>query len=533
MGNICMRELNPDSFEECFCPKCSAAAKSATRGLIVVTLAVALVVLASFLFGCGGINPPQPPQPPPDPFDVKMATDTCLAIWREQCNPAVQAPANVISTCVENFRVGVLLEENRKRVAETEECKQSKVPPVRKGITRASGAVLLDDDGPRNYLGGSLFWALWGYEHDRDRLILNLKFLKSIDTDYVRVILSAKWGIVDPDPRDPNWEKNIAGLVDLVYSLGMKTELTIFGWDDPTPTPASRKRAVEAVARVASARPEKVFLIEVANEAYTNFPSSAVNELRELAKYLQAHTKNLVAVTAPRTDSCDEQRIWYGGNVGSVVTLHFSRSFTGDGQWRPVRQPWRESRFSCDGVAKAYVDNERIGPQSSVNSDDDPLRLAAGCGVSWVAGIGACTLHTGAGISGQPDPARHRPANVYETGRINEIASATNATRKSLQVDVAGFSKDASRPSRVFTLSSADWDKIDKGRFYCAYRGVDFTCEVFAITGPISPVAVKPMRVRIIHQVTGAQLKDVDVAKGQKLQIQGSPAAVILRGTIK
>lgn len=528
----CIRELNPDTFDECYCPRCCEAAKSASRALLLAVGFIVAVILLAFTFSCGGVRPPKPPDPPPPVFDVKLATDTCLAIWREQCNPDVPAPANVVNQCVENFRVGVLLEDNRQRVANTDECKASKVTPARKGIVRASGAVLLDDEGPRPYLGGSLFWALWGYEHDRARLVENLKFLKSINTDYVRVILSAKWGIVDPNPTKPNWEANIAGMVDLIYSMGMRTELTIFGYDDPTPTPASRKRAVEAVARVANARPHKVFLIEVVNEAYTNFPESTISEIRDLARYLQANTKNLVAVTAPRTDGCEEQKKWYGGNVGTVVTLHFSRSFTG-GQWRPVRQPWRESRFSCDTVARAYVDNERIGPQSSVNSDSDPMRLAAGHGVSWVAGMGAVTLHTGAGISGQKDPARNRPANVYETVGIKEIATAINNTRNSIQVDVAGFAKDASRPSRVFTLSSSDWDKIDAGRFYCAYKGIDFTCEVFAITGPLNPVAEKAMRVRVIHQTTGAQLKDITLAKGQKLPIAGTPAAVIIRGTLK
>ena len=518
---------------ECFCDKCKKEARGTACSMIVAIVIGILSMLAMLTFlGCAS-NPPKPPQPPPPVFDVKQATDTCIAIWKEQCNPNVQAPTNVVQMCVENFRVGVLLEDNRSRVAATDECKKSKVSPVRRGIVRSSGAILMDDDGPYNYLGGSLFWSLWGYEHDRARLIKNLQYLKSINTDYVRVILSAKWGSVNPDPRDPNWESNIAGMVDLIYSLGMRTELTIFGWDDPTPTPASRKKAVEAVARVASARPEKVFLIEVANEAYGNFPESAVGELRDLARYLQAHTRNLVAVTAPRTDSCDEQKKWYGGNVGSAVTLHFSRAFTGDGPWRPVRQPWRESRFSCDGVARAYIDNERIGPQSSVNSDDDPLRLAAGCGVSWTAGVGACTLHTGAGISGQVDPARHRPANVYETGRIAEIAKAINATRASLPTNLAGFAKDASRPSRVFTLSSEDWGKIDKGRFYCAYSGANFTCEVFAISGSINPVAVKTMRVRVLNQQTGAQIKDVEVLKGHKLAIPGAPASVILRGTVR
>lgn len=529
----CLRELNPDSNAECFCPVCKKAAGGVFSALLSVILIGTILALAAIFFAsCGAIRPPKPPTTPPPVFDVKLATDTCLAIWNEQCNPDIPAPTDVVTMCVENFRVGVLLEDNRLRVAETDQCKASKVTPARKGIVRASGATLLDDEGPRTYLGGSLFWSLWGYEHDRARLVQNLKYLKSINTDYVRVILSAKWGIVDPNPTKPNWESNIAGMVDLIYSMGMRTELTIFGYDDPTPTPASRKKAVEAVARVANARPHKVFLIEVANEAFTNFPDSTTSELRDLARYLQANTKNLVAVTAPQGDSCDAQRKWYGGNVGSVVTLHFSRSFTG-GQWRPVRQPWRESRFTCDGVARAYVDNERIGPQSSVNSDSDPMRLSAGHGVSWLSGVGAVTLHTGAGISGQKDAARNRPANVFETVGINEIAKAINNTRNSMQVDIAGFAKDASRPSRVFSLSDSDWDKIDAGRFYCAYRGIDFTCEVFAITGALNPVSEKAMRVRIIHQTTGAQLKDITLAKGQKLPIAGTPAAIIIRGTLK
>src|SRR5260221_14084153 len=42
--------------------------------------------------------------------------------------------------------------------------------PVRKGLVRLDGRAFADGDGQYLAVGTSLFWALWGYQHDRQRL---------------------------------------------------------------------------------------------------------------------------------------------------------------------------------------------------------------------------------------------------------------------------------------------------------------------------------------------------------------------------
>lgn len=61
--------------------------------------------------------------------------------------------------------------------------------------------------------------------------------------------------------------------------------------------------------------------------------------------------------------------------VSDLMTPHFDRDVSkADGYDRPVRQPWEMLFQARAAGVEAYVNNEPIGPQSSVAEDDDPGR---------------------------------------------------------------------------------------------------------------------------------------------------------------
>ena len=48
---------------------------------------------------------------------------------------------------------------------------------ARRGLVRLDGRVFVDDEGPFLATGATLFWAVWGWQHDRDRLAEHFKRL--------------------------------------------------------------------------------------------------------------------------------------------------------------------------------------------------------------------------------------------------------------------------------------------------------------------------------------------------------------------
>ena len=84
--------------------------------------------------------------------------------------------------------------------------------------------------------------------------------------------------------------------------------------------------------------------------------------------------------------------------------LALRRQFGDDGPWRPIGAPWgypAEYDEDCRGQLPALVfNNEPIGPESSVEQDDNPARIAAAYILTFLANHGAYVFHTGPGIRG-------------------------------------------------------------------------------------------------------------------------------------
>lgn len=507
-----------------------------------------LLALAFTLVGCASTPSRPPAQPSPDRTTEFIATCRALYVELLQRDPVAPLPGDPagLASCVTMAKSGKTADDIRVVLVASDEYKklQEKPPaPVfvtRKGIVRADNHLLRDDDGPHLFIGATLFWSVWGYDNDRDRLIAHYDWLKMRGVDYVRILGhvgsadDAFWRDRRVDGTAPGYEQSLAGSIDLAYAHGLRTQVTVFGGVEGLDK-AKRRAIVDTVVRVVAARPEKVFAVEVVNEGYQNGfgNTEGVAEAREFARVLQSKTSVLVAVTAPNGDSCDKQREYYGNGVGTLVTLHFSRTWNGDGgEWRPMRQPWRESTFSCDGgVAPTYSNNEGIGPASSVQADNDPLRLAAFAGVSYNGAIGTFVIHTGSGIRGLADPGRNRPANIWDHAGINEVFAAIATTRDALPATVPNWSRAASRPTmfKVATFSGPSSEGT-VGRIYCAFTGGEYSCTAIDIFKPTTLTAVRAMTLRVIHPVTGQVLHDETLAKDASFTLSPVPAAVHLQG---
>lgn len=412
-------------------------------------------------------------------------------------------------------------------------------PSVRTGQVIADRHALKDGDGYRLFWGTSLFWSLWAETNDRERLDQNLLKASLAGADFVRVFAQvggASWSDRAVDPRQAGWQEAIRSFTERAYTqYGLRVEWTLFAWASNL-SQAERQAAVSRFLNAIDGLHHATLAVEIANEGYANGPEPM--HARDLAGRVRARFPGLIAITAPQGDSCTAQAPWYRDSVASLITLHFSRDISKEGKrWRPVRQPWRESTFRCDGQAQAYSSNEPIGPGSSVNEESDPLRLVMSAVVGWVGGVGAYVYHTDAGIrgGGHADRARGRKANLWEVTNFDATTKALNAMRAALPQDLPNWTRGTSRP-QMFDVSTFEGpSNPGKGtidRVYCAWRGSEFVCAAFNVYKPTTLTATRPLSVRVLNPLDGSTLQDVTLATGGKLSLPSAVGgtAYVLRG---
>lgn len=417
-------------------------------------------------------------------------------------------------------------------------------PSVRRraGIVRLNDHVFRDDDGPYLAVGATLFWAAWGYQHDRDRLEQNLRFLARHRVDYIRVL-----GTVGPGgwaertvlQDAPGYEAAIAGLTDLAYDkYGLRVEWTLIGGSSSTDTPDERSGLVEKFIVMARGREHKIQHFEVGNELGSTQAGITLPEIRELGRRLRAGTPNIVALTTPFDEAALRQL--YDGSTANLLTIHLDRSQSGDGgPWRPVRQPWAV-QFTWKG---AWSNNEPIGPGSSVATDADPLRLAMGAAMTWLCGGASYVLHSGAGIRGQPDVhpiAGFRPANVWEVHNIEAILSGIMTVRSLLPASIPNWTRHNSNPgfagypfdvTRLLPILARD----GLLRSFAATNEGRLVMMPLVAREPIPYTTRHAMTLTVHDPLTGAVRDEVMLRAGQTYTLPPTAAAVIVgrlsRGT--
>jgi hypothetical protein len=391
--------------------------------------------------------------------------------------------------------------------------------PKRQGLVRLEGRAFADEGGPYLAVGASLFWATWGFRHDRPRLEQNFKFLADRGVNYIRVL-----GVVGPrgwadravSAADAELESTWAGLTDLAYDVyGLRVQWTIFGGLDATPTAADRAKVVDRFIAAMQARAHKVQHIEIANEGYATGWTELRDEARQLATRIRAQTPFAVAVSAP--GAVGDVASWYGGSSANLLTVHLPRDVVGEGDigaWRYVRQTWDPWLAS----PLAWTNNEGKGPQSSVAEDDDPLRLTMYAGLTWLCGGAAFVLHTGAGIrgGGAEDRERGRAANLWQVARIEQTLAGINALRKLLPPDLPNWQRHNSNrnfPGYPFE-SPPIAESVEKGRLLRAFAATSGDGRIVAmpivVSAPVPFTPRGPMHVDIYDPMTGGKVESHD-----------------------
>ena len=411
------------------------------------------------------------------------------------------------------------------------------------GPVRLNGPVLADDQGPFLGLGASLFWGVWGYDHDRARLVRHFDVLRSHGFDFVRVlgvVTGPSWSDRAADPRAPGYDRAIVGLTDLAFEHGLRVAWTIFGDTAAVPDAASRLSVVDRFAAMANGREEKIFSVEIANEGWQNGFGGNLGELEDLARHLKGRTSLLIAPTSPPPPlGCGSALTsLYGAGAADFLTLHFDRNIASpEGSWGPVRQPlmWSSHVAACRGkLPVAAANGEPIGPQSSVVSEDDPLRVATGAVVTYTAGLPIYVLHTGPGVrgDGKADQELRRAASLMDLPRIGELLRAFAAMKRYLPPDLPAWSRfDASRAEGPAQIQTATPGRrpVDMA---AARRGDEFVVVPFGIRDPLALEVSAAARVEVIHPVTGARLLQQRLARGGKTALPPGVDALVIIGRV-
>jgi hypothetical protein len=421
----------------------------------------------------------------------------------------------------------------------------------RRGVVRTEGRAFADDGGPFPALGATLFWGAWGYKHDRARLEKNLDFLARHHFDYIRVLGEVggeHWHDRQVDPRWPDYDAVIAGLTDLAYDrYGLRVEWSIFGGVDFSTTPAAREALIARFARMAAGREHKILLFEIGNESWQNgFPHpQGTAELRHLAARLKAQLTEagakpiLRAITSPAGPEAYRQsledpvspdphfgyRATYEGADADVGTVHIERSRSEDG-WNPVRQPW-ENR-TLPGMPAAISNDEPVGPDSSVASEHDPMRLVMAAVVTYLSGLAAYTYHTKAGIWGggvEKDGASRGHGDLWAYSPA--IAEGFRAMKAYLPSDLTTWRQlddgDDGHPFRG-SLAASPGSAV---RNYAAQKDGRFVAAPIGVRGGLRLRAAYPSSVEVIHPLTGKVLQSRALNAGDALVLEGLPAYVL------
>jgi hypothetical protein len=422
----------------------------------------------------------------------------------------------------------------------------------RTGVVRLSGSTFVDDGGAFNAVGASLFWATWGYKYNREKLERNLAAIAEAGFDYIRVLgvvgcsgpgLSAcgssqadAWEGKEADWRWSDYDDVIAGLTDLAYDqYGLRIEWTLIG-DGQYNIPARNDRfnLVDRFLAMSRGREQKIIHFEIANEAYQNGfgGDSGAQQLRELSRYMKDRSDNLIASSAPG-DTCEEGLLFYQDGVADLATWHFSRHIaTADGRWRPVRQPWGYK--DCPGLPAAAANNEPIGPGSSVNSERDPLKLAAHAVVTYIAKLPAYVFHSRVGVGIGERDGYHGNQDIWEMSGYNAFV----ALKSYLPQDLTSWFQQNhywdGHPFRTYGngVLNQMWPDVNGSdgvvRHYGTVQGDRFVTILVGIRNFVELEPKSDVEFDVLDPVTGVVLQHRAVAANQRFRVDGIEAAVLI-----
>jgi hypothetical protein len=424
----------------------------------------------------------------------------------------------------------------------------------RSGRVRVQGYSLVDDGGPFLGLGASYFTALWRAKNDRARLEADLEFLSRCGFNYYRMLSmvghNAAWDGLEIAPvsfvsRDgkrveawPDYWQQLRELVDLAYDrYGLRTQITIFADAQLMPEKEARiEHMRKLLADVVPNREHKIILLEVANEAWQNgFPGDeGVAQLREFAEYLNTRTEIPVAVTSnhdwPALGSFKGFEQVYGGGVADIATWHFSRDRRTDDGWAPVYDCWQlGERPGFPPVSS----NEPIGPGSSVNTEQEPIRLVMAAAFAYSAKLPMYVFHSGAGVFG-----RTRLEDMPGIDRYKHILRLLPSDLPSWE---RNDGKEERAPFTVFAGGEANryWPELESApddgcvRNIGSRKGDEFVCVPIGIRpGGVQIEARHPLKFTAYDPLTGEWRLTSNMRRGSRVTLPAGPGALIILGRV-
>ncbi|MGE0702734.1 MAG: hypothetical protein AB7F99_10045 [Vicinamibacterales bacterium] len=399
----------------------------------------------------------------------------------------------------------------------------------RTGAVRLDGRSFADEQGPFLALGATLFWALWGERHDPDRLDGNLAWLAARGVDYVRLlgmIGGTSWEDREIDPDADDYWTIVDRLMDRLARHGLRAQVTLFAEADAMMPDAARRREF-ALAWADRARkdPERIILLEVANEHWQNGLAD-IGELRDLGRRMGNRTDTLIALSAPLDDRiCDV----YEGSAADIVTIHYSRSSKG---WEAVEEPWEwpDENVPCERTLPVRVNNEPIGPQSSVEADDDPSRLVMSYVTTFMAGNAAYVLHAGAGVrgGGAADRALGRAADFDDTPGLDVALEGMSRAREYLPEDLASWTRievsDKALPVRGLDRAVREGAA---GAVYAVTSGNRFVIAILDARRPISMTVEKLAAIDVYEAISGEHRINRTFPAGETVRVDDAEAFVV------
>lgn len=418
---------------------------------------------------------------------------------------------------------------------------------TRKGVVTADYKVLKDDTGIFHPLGITLFWALFGWKYERDRIIDHLKWIAGYGFDYLRILGEVDWDDRTIDPNWPDYTQVLTEFVDTAYDrYGLRSEITIIGGQEFGDDGARRYVPTDLARTVANAlksRAHKVMLYEMANEAENGSGGYAekvsVDSMIDMAEIVVSLTPNGVALS--RVVDGDVMKAATESAGAEDFTIHPRRS-DHDSGWSHVRQG-----YDFKDYPGPTWNNEPQGPQSSVHSLDDPLLLTCARLLGIMCGGAGYVLHVGQGVTGQADPEHDRPENMWEVPNIDAIMRAVRGCDLLMPEGVENWKcVNNARDDHPLPLPTHEgfWeDSADRApavnKNYAAVTGDRFVLMLTGVksveeTGPVpAGTAIRACKVVAYDPLTGDSVVTADLQAGQSWTVPGrsdAHAAYVVHG---
>jgi len=405
---------------------------------------------------------------------------------------------------------------------------------ARPGAPRASGRVYVDDAGAFNPVGASLFWGLWGWKNDQARTRQNLACLAGLANapagcptikiaDYVRVLASVQGRSWEDRETRADWPDYVAQLRSFITAAyneyGLRTELTIYGGDDPNPQGVASK-----VAQALPGLEHMIMHIEAANEL--TLPDN--DKVRQIVQTMKNAGMTLIAPYSPNGGEFPAVKDVVTATFATMGTSHPDRSLTcpDDCDWRQARKGWSEGNFLPFPTSL----NEPVGPQSSVAENWSPLQLAMMRATAIISGTGAFVYHTGPGIrgGGAEDVRKGRNANFWELPHFAEIGIAIKKLGDLLPGDVANWQAYNSGWAGNPLSHDGFWvDGQDHGvvRMYSASNGPSIVAVLLGVKNFTRVKAESAADYELFDGRTAKLIETKHLNQGQTWQITGTPNA--------